>query len=628
MFWTGITIFRLYSDSEHSAAALSAAGGLSPHETNIPVSSGADVTVSTASSTTLAETTKEKPSVFGNPCQLQGGDERPPFTVGNKRARKRLARDAVGPMFEFACSPNSSMGNVFKDLDIPHVRLAKEYIDLESAVADEQLAYQLSQCVRPNLWAAIPCVSGSPWQRLNLHRLGKPFKKKLEEKVKQSKVMFSKFALHAEHVLKAGGSVTFEWPRDCEGWQRPDVAEFFGRHKDVFHGVSFHGCAVGLTDENGSPIKKPWHIKTTSKALAEAFADRQCPHTKSEKHTPAAGSRTSRTAFYPEQMCGLIAKALYPKACRTPVQAMPVVPVTQQTEHRVKEQSRKHESPLSGADDFTLLVESDSKGKGIVEELLDVQSLLAYAVDMPSKAVETEAHAMVTKLLSRAEMLASPEALEAIKQEATGLQDVGVWDSSTVREKAEVAAQARQSGIKVHFGQLMTIASIKFYELAKHLQKVKGRIVFRGDCAKDEAGAPAVYQELGANPTSVQGLNACLAYGRIPGHTVTTADAVKAYVQAFLSSQFQTWIELPPELRPKEWGSKFVKPVVLLIRALYGHPDAGGLWEAHLPGPPFGTQKCGPLFSARFFGIRSFALSKKMCSFAFSPFALHDEYMI
>ena len=175
--------------------------------------------------------------------------------------------------------------------------------------------------------------------------------------------------------------------------------------------------------------------------------------------------------------------------CRTSVQAMPVVPVTLQTEHRVKEQSLKHESPLSGADDFTLLVESESKTKEIVEALLDVQGLLASAVGMPAKAVETEAHAMVTKLLSRAEMLASPEAL---KQEATGLQDVGVWDSSTVWEKAEVAAQARQSGIKVHqvhFGQLMTIASIKFYELAKHLQKVKGRIVFRGDCAKDEAGA-------------------------------------------------------------------------------------------------------------------------------------------
>ena len=40
--------------------------------------------------------------------------------------------------------------------------------------------------------------------------------------------------------------------------------------------------------------------------------------------------------------------------------------------------------------------------------------------------------------------------------------------------------------------------------------------------------------------------------------------------------------ELPPELRPKWWRQKFVKPVVLLVRALYGHPDAGGLWEEHL----------------------------------------------
>ena len=179
VFWTGRTIFRLYSDSEHSAAALSAAGGLSPHEGNIPASSGAAVTVSTASSTTLAETAKEKPSVFGNPCQLQGGDERPPFTVGNKRARKRLARDAVGPMFEFACSPDSSMGNVFKDLNIPHVRLAEEYIDFEPAVAAR--VSTLAVCPTQLVGSHSMCLR-SPWQRLNLHRLGKPFKKKLGEK--------------------------------------------------------------------------------------------------------------------------------------------------------------------------------------------------------------------------------------------------------------------------------------------------------------------------------------------------------------------------------------------------------------------------------------------------------------
>ena len=49
-----------------------------------------------------------------------------------------------------------------------------------------------------------------------------------------------------------------------------------------------------------------------------------------------------------------------------------------------------------------------------------------------------------------------------------------------------------------------------------------------------------------------------------------------------MKGKHKTWIELPPELRPAWWKTKFVKPVALLIKALYGHPDAGGLWEAHL----------------------------------------------
>ena len=152
------------------------------------------------------------------------------------------------------------------------------------------------------------------------------------------------------------------------------------------------------------------------------------------------------------------------------------------------------------------------------------------------------------------------------------------WRLNSVREYDQVAAEARRSSIKVHFGQLMSLASVKFAELAKHLQKMKGRIVYRGDCAKDEHGAAAVYQELGANPTSLQGLNNCLAYGSLPGNSTTTADAIKAYVQALLKSKYQTWITLAPELRPRWWRERFVKPVVLLVKA----PDAGGLWEAHL----------------------------------------------
>ena len=42
----------------------------------------------------------------------------------------------------------------------------------------------------------------------------------------------------------------------------------------------------------------------------------------------------------------------------------------------------------------------------------------------------------------------------------------------------------------------------------------------------------------------------------------------------------ETWICLPPEARPQSW-SKFRKPVVRLLKALYGHPDSGSFWEEH-----------------------------------------------
>ena len=128
----------------------------------------------------------------------------------------------------------------------------------------------------------------------------------------------------------------------------------------------------------------------------------------------------------------------------------------------------------------------------------------------------------------------------------------------------------------------MSICSIKFAELARDLQLLKGRIVYRGDSAKDEWGAAAIYQELAASPTSIQAANANIAYGMFPGNKTTTADAVKAYVQSALKSKHPTWIALPPELMPAEWKGKYRKPMVRLIKSLYGHPESGAHWERHL----------------------------------------------
>ena len=512
------------------------------------------------------------------------------YAYRNRRGRRRIQRSLVpGPkstMFEFACSPNSKMGEVHLSHGINHVRLCREMLDLTDEQSMQQLLYQIEQAgeeAPPHLWASIPCTSGSPWQYINLKKGGRAFKRRLSQMIFKSKKMFKHFVEAAHLVLTLGGTVTFEWPQHSMGWKREDVAQFFASHEQ-FTEVNFDGCSVGVISKKGQPIKKPWKIMTTSPRIAEAFSNCHCIHDPSQ-HQRCEGSETTRSENYPTEMCMKIAQALYPSHCQhQPAPAMPCTPVTQEPQpHRENEQMLKHVSPLSGFEDLAVAVEADATANAMVCELLDHERLLAQALDIQHPASSNEEiNAMVTKLLSRAEMLSDPRALEAIRAEADGLVKAGTWDLASVREKDEIKQEAKASGVSVHFGQLMTIASIKFAELASHLQKMKGRIVYRGDCAKDEHGAAAVYQELSANPTSVQGLNACLAYGLLPGHKATAADAIKAYVQALLSSRYKTWIELPPELRPSWWRQKFVRPVVLLVKALYGHPDAGGLWERHL----------------------------------------------
>ena len=532
-----------------------------------------------ATHTQLAETSKggEHTPVFGltAPSVPRFGT----FKVRNRRARRANKASKLTTVFEYACSPNSMLGRVDKELSVPHVRLSKEELDVQNPIVATQLHEQLRSCKQAHLMVSLPCTSGCPWRRVNLKERGAPYRKELARKIVEARKLFNQFAEHAYTALSCGHHVTFEWPRYSDSWKRPEVKRFFNDSR--FKVVDFDGCRLGVCNDKGEPVKKPWRIMTTSDEVVKSFAGLTCQH-QAHEHGEARGRSLEGTGFYTQPMCELLARSFNPRVATQLVPALPVVPVVLQTEHREKEQQLKHESPLAGLDQLATVIESDETAKTLVEEIADLHGLFCDMNGLPKETPGPEVNALVPKLLSRAEMLASPEALAAIRSEADGLRSVPVWDEQRPREFKDVQSEARASGTKVHFGKLMTIASIKFYELAKHLQKVKGRIVYRGDCAKDEEGAAAVYRELGANPTSVQGLNACMAYGALPGNATSAADAIKAYVQALLKSKFQTWIELPPELRPKWWRDKFVRPVVLLLRALYGHPEAGGLWEKHL----------------------------------------------
>ena len=256
------------------------------------------------------------------------------FSVPNKRHRKKLNwKHGIGPdspLMEFACDPESQMGITSEQYGVPHIRLSKEFGDLLDPEVQAQLDYQIWACpMAPNLWGAIPCTAGSVWQRLNASRLGPSFQAYLRRQRNQSKRLFASFKERAELVLSRGGTVTFEWPRYNDGWNRPDVKEFFDSHPE-FMEVLFDGCAVGVTSKDGHPIRKPWKLMTTSKRIKLYFENMKCSHHSSE-HSQAAGSETARTAFYPKEMTELIIRALYPSRIHAHAPAMPCVQPTSRT---------------------------------------------------------------------------------------------------------------------------------------------------------------------------------------------------------------------------------------------------------------------------------------------------------
>ena len=124
---------------------------------------------------------------------------------------------------------------------------------------------------------------------------------------------------------------------------------------------------------------------------------------------------------------------------------------------------------------------------------------------------------------NRKEWRSDPKALDAIKAEASGLLAEKTWLEETVIEKADLLQWANHSRKKIHIGDLLLLCSIKYFEMPEAYHKHKGRICFRGDNARDEKGACAVYQELSASPTSIHTANCNIAYGCLPGHKTTQA---------------------------------------------------------------------------------------------------------
>ena len=194
----------------------------------------------------------------------------------------------------------------------------------------------------------------------------------------------------------------------------------------------------------------------------------------------------------------------------------------------------------------------------------------------------------VARPVSKKELRSNPKAKAAMDAEWAKLEEAGVWDME-VKCWFEIAAEARRTGKKVHVGALFDICTEKNSELSPNdsLRKFKGRVVFQGNRVVDEAHEAALFADLGSAPSTMEAARIADFIGCSPGCDEELADAVQAYVQAPLGPDtIPVYASMPYERLPAK-GRELVdkgiikRPVVLLRKALYGHPDSGPIWESH-----------------------------------------------
>ena len=85
------------------------------------------------------------------------------------------------------------------------------------------------------LWAAIPCIGGCPWQRLN--RRHPRAKARIEQHRATWRRLWDNFVLAAEKAMLWGAVVVIEWPQQCDYWRESSVIHFIQKHRLVLTDV-------------------------------------------------------------------------------------------------------------------------------------------------------------------------------------------------------------------------------------------------------------------------------------------------------------------------------------------------------------------------------------------------------
>ena len=111
-------------------------------------------------------------------------------------------------------------------------------------------------------------------------------------------------------VAKRGGTISFEWPRYCSGWNLPELKAIISRYKLVVADVD--GCQVGVVAKSSNtPILRPWRFVSNNSDLVGELGKLRCA--KVHEHAPCAGADTVQTGFYTKMLADIMVDYVFRK---------------------------------------------------------------------------------------------------------------------------------------------------------------------------------------------------------------------------------------------------------------------------------------------------------------------------
>ena len=276
---------------------------------------------------------------------------------------------AAAPLVETWCDKESPLGTVGDVMGRKVYRFTAED-DLSSPATIQRALQTTRGNPGSHLHGSLPCTPWTSWQRLNLHRGGPETKARIARIREQSLEWVKTFTRLGKATLAGGGSVSFEWPRYCDGWRQEAVRSMISQLKLI--PISIDGCAAGVADEDGTPIFKPWRIMVSDVHLAASISGFKCSGDHLHRRCEG-GQRVAQTAYYPRRLCEAIHKGLDAHEaaralCSPCFSAGPAVGASTSPSLRVSESSPEVARVSESSHEVARVSESPSEAAGLRPE--------------------------------------------------------------------------------------------------------------------------------------------------------------------------------------------------------------------------------------------------------------------